>query len=263
MKSILFSLCCLCMLKSFAQKQYLLLGTYDSPSSEGIYVYEFNSNDGSAKVISHVKTSNPSFLSISPNKKVVFAVNEKSDKNGKGGSVSSFAFDRKLGTLTAINVQSSEGNHPCYITVDKKEVFNMSDVSSRIRWYQTEQEIKNDPYVQIPVTQEELNAVRKDTFGKIPEERLVLVAKNRKISDYAKEILTEQAVLSKSDFYSAANHFLSNSIEESLESKDILLNIFALVDRRVGKKRLLDLEEKMKMKHPIVQYFYGLRRGTL
>ena len=119
MKSILFSLCCLCMVKSFAQKQYLLLGTYDSPSSEGIYVYEFNSNDGSAKEISHVKTSNPSFLSISPNKKFVFAVNEKSDKNGKGGSVSSFAFNRKLGTLTAINVQSSEGNHPCYITVDK------------------------------------------------------------------------------------------------------------------------------------------------
>ncbi|MHB8131467.1 MAG: SF0329 family protein [Mobilitalea sp.] len=151
----------------------------------------------------------------------------------------------------------------CYITVDKKEVFNMSDVSSRIRWYQTEQEIKNDPYVQIPVTQKELNEVRKDTFGKIPEERLVLVAKNRKIADYAKEILTEQAVLSKSDFYSAANHFLSNSIEESLESKDILLNIFALVDRRVGKKRILDLEEKMKLKHPIVQYFYGLRRGTI
>ncbi|HYE09093.1 MAG TPA: hypothetical protein VEF53_02825, partial [Patescibacteria group bacterium] len=59
------------------------------------------------------------------------------------------------------------------------------------------------------------------------------------------------------------NKFLSISIEESIESKDILLNIFALVDRRIGKKRLLSMTEKMKLKHPIVQYFYELRLSTL
>ncbi|WP_455749711.1 SF0329 family protein, partial [Paenibacillus chitinolyticus] len=52
-------------------------------------------------------------------------------------------------------------------------------------------------------------------------------------------------------------------IEESIESHDILLNILALVDRRVGKKRILNMSEKMKVKHPIVQYFYELRRSTL
>lgn len=151
----------------------------------------------------------------------------------------------------------------CYITVDKQEVFNMSDAATMIQWYMTEQEIKKDTTINIPLTDEELEALRKETYGKIPEERLMVIARNRKISDYAKELLAAQAVLSKSDFYCAANSFLSQSIEESLDSKDILLNVFALVDRRVGKKRLLNMKDTIKLKHPIVQYFYQLRCGIV
>jgi hypothetical protein len=150
----------------------------------------------------------------------------------------------------------------CYIMVDKKEVFNMSDATATIRWFKTEQEIKSDPDIQIPVSKEDIETVRKDTGGRVPEERLGVIARNRKISVYAKEMLDAQAELSKSDFISTANTFLSVPMEESLESKDILLNIFALVDRRLGKKRLLSMEEKMKLKHPIVQYFYELRRSA-
>lgn len=150
----------------------------------------------------------------------------------------------------------------CYITVDKREVFQMNDLSTGIRWYQTEQEIKIDLEYRISVTQEEIETVRKDTSGKVPEDRMIVIARNRKLSMISKDILEAQAVLSKSDFYSITNNFLSISIEDSLESKDILLNIFALLDRRVGKKRLQNLGEKMKLKHPIVQFFYELRCNT-
>lgn len=75
--------------------------------------------------------------------------------------------------------------------------------------------------------------------------------------------MSAQTSLSKSNFIVIATKYLSISIEESLESDDILLNILALVDRRVGKKRILNMSEKMKLKHPIVQYFYELRRSTL
>lgn len=151
----------------------------------------------------------------------------------------------------------------CYIAVDKKNVLNMSDITSSIRWYQTEQEIKNDSDIQIPINNEEIEAVRKDTKGVVPEDRLKVIARSRKISEYAKELLSAQATLSKSNFIVVANRFLSISIEESIESNDILLNILALVDRRVGKKRILNMNEKMKLKHPIVQYFYELRLSTL
>ncbi|CAH1192346.1 hypothetical protein PAECIP111891_00271 [Paenibacillus allorhizoplanae] len=149
----------------------------------------------------------------------------------------------------------------CYIAVDKKKVLNMND--TLIRWYQTELEIKNDSDIQIPISIDEIEAVRKDTNGSVPEERLKVIARSRKISEYAKELLSAQSSLSKSNFIVIANKFLSISIEESIESNDILLNILALVDRRVGKKRILNMTEKMRLKHPIVQYFFELRLSTL
>lgn len=139
----------------------------------------------------------------------------------------------------------------------------MNDRTNSIRWYLTEQEIKNDSELQIPIHPEDIEAVRKDSKGNIPEDRLIVIARSRKISKVAKELLSAQMSLSKSNFIVIANKFLSTSIEESIESDDILLNILALVDRRVGKKRILNMSEKMQLKHPIVQYFYELRRSTL
>src|SRR5690349_20436687 len=70
-------------------ESYLITGTYTGAKSEGIYVYKFNSEDGSYKEVSHVKTSNPSFVTISPDEKYVYAVHENG-KDGNGGSVSAF-----------------------------------------------------------------------------------------------------------------------------------------------------------------------------
>jgi hypothetical protein len=151
----------------------------------------------------------------------------------------------------------------CYIAVDKMNVLNMSDTMTGIRWYQTELEIKNDPTIHIPVSPEELEAVRRDTKGTVPEDRLKVIARSRKVSVHAKELLAAQSSLSKSSFTAVATKYLATSVEDSLESKEILLNILALVDRRVGKKRLQNLSGMMKLKHPSVQYFYELRLNTV
>ncbi|WP_274366035.1 SF0329 family protein [Paenibacillus thermotolerans] len=151
----------------------------------------------------------------------------------------------------------------CYIAVDKKNVLNMSDSTNLIRWYQTELEIKNDLTIQIPINNEEIEAVRKDTKGIVPEDRLKVIASSRKKAEYARELFSAQSSLSKSNFIVVATKFLSISIEESIESHDILLNILALIDRRIGKKRILNMSEKIMLKHPIVQYFYELRLSAL
>ncbi|HUM65765.1 MAG TPA: lactonase family protein [Chitinophagaceae bacterium] len=104
--------------QGMSQESYLLVGTYTGGKSEGIYVYKFNSDDADYKVISHVKTSNPSYLTISPDEKYVFAVQENG-KNGNGGQVSAFSFDKEKGTLTLINSQPTKGDHPCYVEIDK------------------------------------------------------------------------------------------------------------------------------------------------
>ena len=69
--------------------------------------------------------------------------------------------------------------------------------------------------IQIPINNEEIEAVRKDTKGIVPEDRLKVIARSRKISEYAKELLSAQSALSKSNFIVVANKFLSTSIEES------------------------------------------------
>lgn len=150
----------------------------------------------------------------------------------------------------------------CYIAVDKKNILNMRDATTSIKWYQSEQEIKNDSGIDIPVSHEQIEAVRINMEGKIPEDRLIVIARSREMSELAKELLAAQSTLSKSNFMAAANKFLSSSIEESIESKDMLLNILALMDRRVGKKRILNMSEIIKLKHPAVQYFFELRLGS-
>lgn len=108
----------------FAQAKndfYLLTGTYTSGKSEGIYVHQFNSITGESKLISTINASNPSFLTVSPNEKFVYAVYENADSSRftVTGSVASFAFDKKSGKLSFINKQESGGKHPCYVSIDK------------------------------------------------------------------------------------------------------------------------------------------------
>ena len=102
-----------------SQEHYMIVGTYDSPKSEGIYVYKFNSADGSVKEISHVKNPNPSFVAVSPNERFVYAVHETAPRDGKGGDIAAFAFNKETGTLTFINRQLSGGDHPCHVETDK------------------------------------------------------------------------------------------------------------------------------------------------
>ena len=108
-----------CFIVSAQEQHYLITGTYTSGKSEGIYVYRFNSNDGSHKEISHVKTSNPSFVAVSPDEKFVYAVQEDAANNGKGGELTAFSFNKQTEILTYINQQPTGGDHPCYVSVDK------------------------------------------------------------------------------------------------------------------------------------------------
>jgi len=117
-----FLLSSLVILNLFASAQekenYLLVGTYTGGKSEGIYVYRFNSTSGNFDSVSMIKTSNPSYLAVSPDQKFVYAVHEIAN-NGKGGELAAFSFNKEQGKLSFINQQPSGGDHPCYVSVDK------------------------------------------------------------------------------------------------------------------------------------------------
>jgi len=119
MKKFLFTLTVFFSFSVIAQKSKLIIGTYTSGKSEGIYIYDFDSKTGDNNFVSAIKSSNPSFLAVSPDKKYLYAVNEDADSVNNGGMVSAFKFDKKKKQLSFINQQPSKGNHPCYVSVDK------------------------------------------------------------------------------------------------------------------------------------------------
>src|SRR5258706_16080820 len=98
----------------------LYVGTYTTGKSEGIYLYRLNLASGELK---HVATTsgvvNPSFLTLAPSRRYLYAVNEVGDFAGKkSGAVSAFAVDQRTGALRLLNQQASLGADPCYVDVD-------------------------------------------------------------------------------------------------------------------------------------------------
>lgn len=99
-------------------------GTYTSAvdgsaNGEGIYLFEMNARSGEFSEPRLVaKTPNPSWLSIHPSKKFLYAINEVNNYEGNSGSVTAFAIDPDSGNLTAINTVSSQGAGPAHMSLD-------------------------------------------------------------------------------------------------------------------------------------------------
>ncbi|MBQ8823716.1 MAG: hypothetical protein IJZ64_00620 [Ruminococcus sp.] len=66
-------------------------------------------------------------------------------------------------------------------------------------------------------------------------------------------------IFDQSCFYEAFNEFDNQSIECSLTSDNSIVRIFAILDRRVGKRRLLSLKNKIDEESEIFKLFYMIR----
>ena len=89
----------------------LYIGTY----TESVHLVRMDRRSGELTRVGSVNAgANPSFLSIHPNGRELYAVNEV-DK----GAVSAFAIERATGALTQLNAQPSEGGKPCYVSGDR------------------------------------------------------------------------------------------------------------------------------------------------
>jgi len=151
MRLIFFSLL-LISFKGFAQNHYLFIGTYTGSGSKGIYVYKFNTQTGKATWVSNTDTSsasNPSYLSISPNGKYIYAVHE--DGNQKNGNVAAYSFNRSTGDLKLINKLPSGGDHPCYVAISDNSkwvaVANYTGGSVSVFALNADGSLKPDPQV--------------------------------------------------------------------------------------------------------------------
>lgn len=95
----------------------LFVGGYTNGESEGIYQFQFNTETGELsekKLLG--KTSNPSYLVLSPKKDFLYAVAEGGPKFGK---VVGFKI-KEDGTLEKTSEASSNGKSPCHLGINKK-----------------------------------------------------------------------------------------------------------------------------------------------
>lgn len=75
----------------------------------------------------------------------------------------------------------------------------------------------------------------------------------------AGQIVLDDGRFDQRYFYAAFQEFDNQSIEASLTSENPIVRIFALLDRRLGKRRLIALEDTMGEELDWVRPFYLLR----
>lgn len=106
----------------------MYVGTYtEGGNSKGIYTYNFNQENGTFELLNTATVANPSFVTLSPEGKRLYAVSEYND--GRQGVYSFDLSENKtqlshpvfLSTIPK-NALSQAGADPCYIVSDGKYV---------------------------------------------------------------------------------------------------------------------------------------------
>ncbi|MDO4782978.1 MAG: lactonase family protein [Capnocytophaga felis] len=118
MKKIFFIITLLFTVISLAQNEkniQFLVGTYTDSGSEGIYMYKFDKENFKFEKITSVFMKNPSYLTLSPDDKFLFAVSENDQNDSE---VFSFSLNKEKGKIELINNQNTFGGAPCYIMYD-------------------------------------------------------------------------------------------------------------------------------------------------
>ena len=94
--------------------------------------------------------------------------------------------------------------------------------------------------------------ILKGCFLKWEENRFI-------IEENCNSLAVELNAFDQIDFYYSYYMFENQSIEESLKSENMLVKIFALFDRRVGKRTLLKLKEAIDNEPKFIQEVFNIR----
>lgn len=100
--------------------EFVLVGTGASGTDKGIYAYTLDPATGEMTLKGLAAAAqNPTFLAFSPDKKLVFAVEEVGRLYGTHtGGLMSFTFNAGTGELKKVSEVMSAGTGPCHVAVD-------------------------------------------------------------------------------------------------------------------------------------------------
>ena len=76
---------------------------------------------------------------------------------------------------------------------------------------------------------------------------------------YMDDTAIKLGVFDQTCFYRAFDEFDNQSIEKSLYSENLLVRIFAVLDRRVGKRKLISMKETIENEDDTFKEFFAIR----
>lgn len=79
---------------------------------------------------------------------------------------------------------------------------------------------------------------------------------------FTDDTAVQLGVFDQRSFYEAFSIFDNQSIEESLSSENMLVRIFAILDRRVGKRRLEKIRREIDGEEKTFREFFAIRAAA-
>lgn len=141
---------------TFAQDKNLMMyvGTYtEGGNSKGIYTYHFNQENGIFELLSSATAANPSFVTLSPDGKHLYAVSEYND--GRQGAYSFDVSEDKVQLSNPIFLPTAPkealprtGADPCHIVSDGKYVITANYTGGDISVFSLDAAGRLEPEVQ-------------------------------------------------------------------------------------------------------------------
>jgi 6-phosphogluconolactonase len=131
-----------------ADKYFIYVGSYtDAPSnSKGIYAWRFDPSSGTVTLVGLVADAvNPAYLSVTPDRRFLYAANWQTAEAAKGDFVSAYAINEKSGELSLLNKASAGGGLPNQVIVDPRGRFVMVTNFGPHRVYNERDGVRRDP----------------------------------------------------------------------------------------------------------------------
>ena len=94
--------------------EMMFVGTYTDGGSKGVYSYRFNQQTGEAVVLDSLEINNPSYLTLSRDNRLIYAVSETHDEKASLNIVRI----TKNGGMRLIDTAPTEGEDPCYVATN-------------------------------------------------------------------------------------------------------------------------------------------------
>jgi len=144
--------------------------------------------------------------------------------------------------LTQYNVSLGDQKR-IWITLDKKEVFNASSANYLMEHDKLWTEIKKKTDKPFPDC----------LYECFPE----FIGSTNDL-DYTTVILEDKGIFNVDQVYDTFTQYPQLSIDNALNSESVIIKVIALLDKRLGKRKLKNLKYSADV-HPLILGFYKLR----